>query len=74
MLNENLMFYITILWTTCLWIKKDKIAITVETGVFYRHIFMVSCLKLFNKRINPHVDPAVLMCEHDRPCKDNIFF
>lgn len=29
--------------------KKDKITNAVETGVFYRHIFMVSCLKLFNK-------------------------
>lgn len=36
--------------------QKDKIAITVETGVFYRHIFMVSCLKLFNKQINTHGD------------------
>lgn len=43
------MFYITIFWTkTCLWIKK-RVTIRVETGVFNRHIFMVSCLKLFNK-------------------------
>lgn len=45
--------------------QKDKIAITVETGVFYRHIFMVSCLKLFNKRINTHGESPVWVCEHD---------
>lgn len=49
-------------------------ALTLETGVFYRHIFMVSCLKLFNKRINTHGESPVVSMTYVAETGQKIFF